>query len=114
MMDSRDLKNLKDSLRIDGTDDDVLLASYLSAAKNYVKNAIDENLSQKFLELEKVSDLYTTAVYALASAYYNNRSALSATTIVPVDLTLQSIIGQLRGLYDSYQVEFGDDTNEIN
>lgn len=113
-MDSQDLKNLKDSLRIDGTDDDVLLASYLSAAKNYVKNAIDENLSQKFLELENVSDLYTTAVYALASAYYNNRSALSATAIVPVDLTLRSIIGQLRGLYDAYQAEFGDDTNEIN
>lgn len=114
MMDPQDLKNLKDSLRIDGDDDNALLNSYLSAAKSYVKNAIDEDLSQKFLGLDKVSNLYTTAVYALASAYYNNRSALSATTIVPVDLTLQSIIGQLRGLYDAYQADNGDDTNEIN
>lgn len=108
------LETLKSSLRIDGNDDDVLLNSYLSAAQNYVENAIDEDLSQDFFGLDRVSDLYTTAVYALASAYYNNRSALSATTIVPVDLTLQSIIGQLRGLYDAYQADNGDDTNEIN
>lgn len=109
------LETLKSSLRIDGNDDDELLKGYLSAATSYIKQAIgDENGVTGFYEMEGVNDLYTTAVYALASAYYNNRSALSATTIVPVDLTLQSIIGQLRGLYDAYQADNGDDTNEIN
>ena len=64
------LETLKSSLRIDGDDDDKLLTGYLSAATSYIKQAIgDDNSVPNFYEMEGVSDLFETAVYALAGSY---------------------------------------------
>ncbi|MCW8645709.1 head-tail connector protein, partial [Streptococcus macedonicus] len=49
--------------------------------------------------------LYDTAVLALASSYYTYRVALADTMTYPIDLTLNSVIGQLRGLYAVYEEE---------
>lgn len=94
-----DLSVLKQSLRLedDETADDTMLTGYLSAAQNFVKQAIGAD-NDKFYTLENVVDLYNTAVIALASDYYNNRLSLSQVNVVPIDLTINSIIGQLRGL----------------
>ena len=53
-------------------------------------------------ELENVKYLFDTAVIALTSTYFTYRVALNETLTYPINLTLNSIIGQLRGLYATY------------
>ncbi|AYF24007.1 head-tail connector protein [Lactiplantibacillus plantarum] len=108
------LETLKSSLRIDGDDDDELLKGYLSAATNYIKQSIgDENDVSGFYEMDGVSDLFETAVYALAGSYWTYRTSITAIAVNPVDLVVDSIIGQLRGLYSQKQYEVGtnDESN---
>ncbi|WP_125766120.1 head-tail connector protein [Levilactobacillus mulengensis] len=93
------LDDLKLSLRLDGDADDELLKGYLNTAESYIKQAIGTELDS-FYEDASVVDLFNTAVLALASAYYNYRSSLVPTTAISVNLPVDSIIGQLRGLYD--------------
>ncbi|MDH5110622.1 head-tail connector protein [Lactiplantibacillus plantarum] len=104
-----DLKKLKSSLRIDGNDDDELLKGYLSAATSYIKQAIGDEVSVPgFYEMEDVNDLFETAVYALAGSYWYYRTSITSNTVNPVDLVVDSIIGQLRGLYSQKQGEVDD------
>ncbi|MCT3263077.1 phage gp6-like head-tail connector protein [Lactiplantibacillus plantarum] len=104
-----DLETLKSSLRIDGDDDDKLLKGYLSAATSYIKQAIgDENSVPGFYEMEDVNDLFETAVYALAGSYWYYRTSITSNAVNPVDLVVDSIIGQLRGLYSQKQGEVDD------
>lgn len=104
-----DLEKLKSSLRIDGDDDDELLKGYLSAATNYITQAVgDENSVPGFYDMEGVNDLFETAVYALAGSYWYYRTSITSNTVNPVDLVVDSIIGQLRGLYSQKQDEVDD------
>lgn len=106
------LETLKSSLRIDGDDDDDLLEGYLTAATSYIKQAIgDDNSVPGFYEMEGVSNLFETAVYALAGSYWYYRTSITSNTVNPVDLVLDSIIGQLRGLYNQKQDEVSDNGN---
>ena len=101
-----DLKTLKSSLRIDGDDDDELLNGYLSAATSYIKQAIgDDNSVIGFYQMTSVEDLFETAVYALAGSYWYYRTSITSNTVNSVDLVVDSIIGQLRGLYSQKQDE---------
>ncbi|MCG0797239.1 Phage protein DNA packaging protein [Lactiplantibacillus plantarum] len=109
-----DLETLKSSLRIDSDDDDDLLKGYLSAATSYIKQAIgDDNSVLGFYEMEGVEDLFETAVYALAGSYWTYRTSITAIAVNTVDLVVDSIIGQLRGLYSQKQYEVGtnDESN---
>nr|WP_108725411.1 head-tail connector protein [Lactiplantibacillus plantarum] len=109
-----DLETLKSSLRIDSNDDDDLLKGYLSAAISYIKQAIgDDNSVLGFYEMVGVKDLFETAVYALAGSYWTYRTSITAIAVNPVDLVVDSIIGQLRGLYSQKQYEVGtnDESN---
>lgn len=106
------LETLKSSLRIDGNDDDDLLNGYLSAATSYIKQAIgDEDSVPGFYEMESVSRLFETAVYALAGSYWYYRTSITSNAVNPVDLVVDSIIGQLRGLYNQKQDEVNDNGN---
>lgn len=102
------LDDLKLSLRLDGDADDELLKGYLNTAESYIKQAIGTELDS-FYEDASVVDLFNTAVMALASAYYNYRSSLVPTTAISINLTVDSIIGQLRGLYDLKMEAITDD-----
>lgn len=109
-----DLETLKSSLRIDGDDDDELLKGYLSAATSYIKQAIgDDNSVLGFYEMKGVKDLFETAIYALAGSYWTYRTSITAIAVNPVNLVVDSIIGQLRGLYSQKQYEVGtnDESN---
>ncbi len=91
--------------RIDGSLDDELLEAYIRAAESYIKNAVgaDEGFYAD-------NDLFDVAVIALASSYYTERTALSSTQLYPVNLTLNSIIGQLRGKFS--EVAQDGETNQ--
>lgn len=88
------------ALNLDETDDTNLIDAYIKTAELFVKNAVGN--ADGFFEQENVKSLYDTAVLALASSYYTYRVALTDTMTYPIDLTLNSVIGQLRGLYAVY------------
>lgn len=88
------------ALNLDETDDTYLIDAYIKTAELFVKNAVGN--ADGFFEQENVKPLYETAVLALASSYYTYRVALTDTMTYPIDLTLNSVIGQLRGLYAVY------------
>ena len=88
------------ALNLDETDDTNLIDAYIKTAELFVKNAVGN--ADGFFEQENVKPLYDTAVLALASSYYSYRVALTDTMTYPIDLTLNSVIGQLRGLYAVY------------
>lgn len=96
--DSR-LNSVKQILYVDGDDDDELLSTYITVADSFVRDAIGTN--QEFYQSEEVKPRFDLAVESLAASYYENRLALSDTQTYPVDLTVNSIIGQLRGLYEA-------------
>ncbi|WP_265478611.1 head-tail connector protein [Lactiplantibacillus plantarum] len=98
---SLNIQDLKNSLRIDGDQDNVLLKRYLDAATSYVKGAVgDEADVPGFYDDVRVINNFETAVISLAGTYWTYRQSISSVSAVPIDLVLNSIIGQLRGEYD--------------
>lgn len=95
--------DIKSSLNLDGDEDNALIQNYLTAAESYIKGAIGEDKSGKFYDQPDVAPLFGVAVIALTGSYYTYRVALSDTQSYPVDLTLNSIIGQLRGKYSLFE-----------
>ncbi|MCT3589318.1 phage gp6-like head-tail connector protein [Levilactobacillus brevis] len=104
------LEQLKNSLRIDGSADDGMLSGYLTAAQSYIQNAVGTDVAD-FYTAADVASLYDVAVLALASSYYNVRSSLVSTTTISVNLPVDSIIGQLRGLYAKREEELDGESN---
>lgn len=99
-------ETIMQTLNLDETDDTALIPAYIESAQRYIINAVGSD--NKFYGLESVESLYDTAVIALTSSYFTYRVALTDTVTYPINLTLNSIIGQLRGLYATYSEERGD------
>ena len=109
------VSRVRDMLYLDDDSDDQLLNSYVKAAQAFVHNAVGEDVNG-FYDAPQVSSLVTLAVMSLAGTYYQNRLALSGVQTYPVDLTVNSIIGQLRGLRNTFaedaEKKAGDDNGE--
>ena len=105
---SQAVDRVKDVLYLDGNEDDVLLSSYVLAANSFVHNAIGQDVNGFYSE-PSVSALVSTAVISLAATYFQNRLSLSDTQTFPIDLTVNSIIGQLRGMRNTFE-EKGDNS----
>ena len=99
---SQTVDRVKDVLYLDGNEDDVLLSSYVLAANSFVHNAIGQDINGFYSE-PSVSVLVSTAVISLAATYFQNRLSLSDTQTFPIDLTVNSIIGQLRGMRNTFE-----------
>ncbi|OYS70340.1 head-tail connector protein [Limosilactobacillus reuteri] len=100
---------VREMLYLDDDSDDSLLDSYIKAARSFVHNAIGEDVNDFYTD-PRVISLVEIAVMSLAGTYYQNRLALSDVQTYTVDLTVNSILGQLRGLYDTF-AEKGDEDN---
>ena len=99
---SQTVDRVKDVLYLDGNEDDVLLSSYVRVAFSFVHNAIGKDVNGFYSE-PSVSALVSTAVISLAATYFQNRLSLSDTQTFPIDLTVNSIIGQLRGMRNTFE-----------
>ena len=99
-------ETIMQTLNLDETDDTALIPAYIESAQQYIITAVGSD--QKFYDLDSVESLFDTAVIALTSTYFTYRVALTDTVTYPINLTLNSIIGQLRGLYATYSEERGD------
>ena len=96
------VKRVREMLYLDDDSDDSLIETYVKAARSYVHNAVGDDVNG-FYDDAQVSYLVNLAVMSLAGTYYQNRLALSDVQMYPVDLTVNSIIGQLRGLRNSFE-----------
>lgn len=96
------VKRVREMLYLDDDSDDNLIEAYVKAARSYVHNAVGDDVNG-FYDDVQVTSLVNLAVMSLAGTYYQNRLALSDTQAYPVDLTVNSIIGQLRGIYNLYE-----------
>lgn len=99
-------ETIMQTLNLDETDDTALIPAYIESAQRYIINAVGSD--SEFYDLESVGSLFDMAVIALTSSYFTYRVALTDTVTYPINLTLNSIIGQLRGLYATYSEERGD------
>ncbi|OIK78495.1 head-tail connector protein [Oenococcus oeni] len=107
------LADLKNSVRVDADTDDALLQGYITAAVAYLTNAIGaDDANKTFYSRSDVSPLFDTATIALASAYYTNRDALTNVSATPVPLVSDSIIHQLRMMWEDWQLSL--ETNASN
>lgn len=84
-------QDIKNSLRIEVTDDDEMIQQYINTAENYVQNAISSAVN--------IDDLYTHqqfkfAVSLLTQFWYQNRDIDMQNTPYQV----RSMIQQLRGI----------------
>ena len=93
-------ETIMQTLNLDETDDTALIPAYIESAQQFIINAVGND--PEFYDLDSVESLFDTAVIALASSYFTYRLALTDTVTYPINLTLNSIIGQLRGLYATY------------
>lgn len=80
--------DIKLSLRIDVTEDDLMIKSYLDAAEDYVQMAVSKN------EDVSMYKQYDFAVSLLTQFWYQNR----VTDMTKTPYQVVSMIQQLRGL----------------
>lgn len=83
--------DIKTSLRIDITDDDSMIADYISNAESYVQNAVNPDV-----DLSRY-DQFKFAVSLLVQFWYQNR----ATDMTKTPYQVVSMIQQLRGLVNT-------------
>lgn len=102
---------VKQVLYLDGTADDELIAGYILAADQFVKNAIGTDVAG-FYERDDVAPLFKVAVKARAATLYQYCTELTDNETFPVDQTLNSIVGQLRGVYLVAKEEAADETSD--
>ncbi|RWS41492.1 phage gp6-like head-tail connector protein [Bacillus mycoides] len=81
------LEEAKKYLRVDGNEEDDLIASFVTAAEIYIKNATSKNVELK-------SDLAKLAARILISHWYENREAVGKAE--QLAFSLQSILIQLQ------------------
>ncbi len=81
------LEACKIYMRVDGNDDDELIASLMTAAKAYLDGA-------GIPAPQEASSLYNIAVHALTLNYYDHRDAVGGETPFPAGL--RPIINQLK------------------
>ena len=92
------IDDLKVVLYLDGNDEDALLQSYIGAANQFVIGAVGDEVPA-FWDDSKVIMLHDLAVKSLAASYYQYRLSLSDVQVYQIDMTVNSILGQLRGRY---------------
>ncbi len=88
-----EVKDIKNSLRIDHSIDDDLFDQLIMTASDYIIQAIDSNAKEGIIEDYKQFDW---AVSLLTQHWYLNRQEASSERI-PV--TVQAMIQQMRGAY---------------
>lgn len=88
-------EDIKNSLRVQTTTDDALISNYLTAAQDYVLNAVDSTATVDKLQVYSQFDI---AVAMLTEFWYQSRGAVT-TASQELPYSVVSMIQQLRGLF---------------
>ncbi len=89
------LNELKLALRIDTSDDDLLLTIFMDTASDYVKGAVGNKVPGFYDSNPK----FDTAVILLTDHYYKTRSATNETDLKKVPFGVTTLILQMKGDY---------------
>lgn len=88
------VKEMQNSLRLDGDIDADLIQRYINTAENYVKNAVDSTVD---LSVYRNIEEFNSAVALLTEFYYQTRGEATDTPSKrPYEVT--AIIEQLKGM----------------
>lgn len=93
-----DLPTLKQYLRVDGDDDDILLTAYLDSAKEYMTSYLGCSIT----DLDKYAPLVVVAMAIVADAYEVRQ--FTSTTI-----TKNTLIEQMLAMYCDNFLEVSDE-----
>ncbi|MCP9311335.1 head-tail connector protein [Lacticaseibacillus paracasei] len=88
-------EDIKNSLRVQTDTDDTLIQNYITAAQDYVHNAVDSTAAIDKLQAYSQFDI---AVAMLTEFWYQNRGAVTTASQEP-PYSVVSMIQQLRGLF---------------
>lgn len=92
---------IKNSLRLEsGTQDDALITGYITAAQDYVRNAVDSTATTDQMEPYSQFDI---AVAMLTEFWHQNRGEVD-TASQELPFSVISMIQQLRGLFTSNSI----------
>lgn len=86
------LEETKLWLRVDGTDEDMLLQTLTGAAEAYLQNAVE-------VEFDGTNQLAKLYCLVLCADWYENRDLIGAQPSDKVRFTVQSILAQLQHAY---------------
>jgi uncharacterized phage protein (predicted DNA packaging) len=93
------LSDIKTALRIDTDADDTMLATFMTAAQDYVKSAVGNDVVGFYDDNSR----FDTVVIMLTDHYYKYRTAVSDASnkmqVVEIPFGVSSIILQLKGDY---------------
>lgn len=82
------------ALRIDTSDDDLLLTIFMDTASDYVKGAVGNKVPGFYDSNSK----FDTAVILLTDHYYKTRSATNETDLKKVPFGVTTLILQMKGV----------------
>lgn len=70
------LQHVKDYLKIDYEDDDVLLQTMIVSAKSFIQNYLNKKFSEMIADGEEIPDEFTIACLAIIAHWYENRRVM--------------------------------------
>lgn len=100
----QDLMTVKQSLRLDGNEDDALIKSFILAARKDIIGQVGESIDNFFDGDER----FNVAVLMETSHFYENREAVSSQESYEVPLALSYLINSLK---DDYRLKLEEQTN---
>jgi uncharacterized phage protein (predicted DNA packaging) len=92
-----ELTDIKEYLRVDHDDEDVLLMSLLAAAESYIKQQTGKT-KVVVNEVEvaiSTDELYKLCVKLMVAHWYENRAVQSPTNLTNLDYSVQALVNHI-------------------
>ena len=88
-----ELSEIKTYLRVDGTDEDVLLTSLISAAESFIQQTTGKTL--KGTANINTDELYSLCVKLMVSHWFENRAVQTNTQLNDYSFSVQALINHI-------------------
>lgn len=88
-----ELATIKEYLKVNSTDEDVLLTSLISAAEGFIQQTTGKTL--KGTAAISTDELYNTCVKMLVAHWYENRAVQATTQLNDFSYSVQTIINHI-------------------
>lgn len=91
-------EEIKQYLRVDGTEEDAMISSFLLAAKSYIKNGT--GLTEDMVKDNEILELYKLCIKLLVSHWFENRAIeTTGPNFHKLSFSLDSMLIQLEAEY---------------
>jgi uncharacterized phage protein (predicted DNA packaging) len=92
-----ELTDIKEYLRVDHNDEDVLLMSLLAAAESYIKQQTGKTkvVVNEVEAAISTDELYKLCVKLMVAHWYENRAVQSPTNLTNLDYSVQALVNHI-------------------